>query len=615
MNQEQLITAIRQAHAAGDKAAVQRYGAMLMQPARPAAPSVPDKLPDPTDTMSNGELFLAGVGKGMTDLARGAGQVVRSVIPDSAADRLGLPTKADIDEVKRMDAPLLNTAAGTVGNVTGTIAATLPTMFIPGAQGFLGASAVGAGTGALQPVGTDDSRFENAMAGGAGAAAGVAAGRLLAAGAKGGKALLEPFYPGGRDKIVSRTMNTFGLSPDDLKGVTSAPTVTGSKLTLAETLKDPRAAAAAARLQDAARTADPATSARMLARQTDNNAARVGTLRSLAGTDGARDAAANARQAAAGKLYGKAFGGKLDFDTMTQAQQDEIVDLMNTSAVKQALKEVRERASNAGLDMSDTNGSVEGLHMMKLVLDDMANSAGKSASEVNKAQNIRLVRDRFVKFVEDVAPDYDAARRTYATMSRPVNQMDTAAELLQRGAAPTHDLAGNPRLMPDAMMRAVSDEPRLIKLATGRDIPDNTLSKLMEPDQLVKMRGVIDEVDRLGAVERAGNGPGSGTAQRLAANNFMRQTLGPTGMPQSWAESTLLSTLIGRPLQFVYNGVAEPRIQRTLADILLDPAAAAALAQRTRPLTQRLPSAVQGALPAAGHAMRLLPGAVTLSGE
>jgi hypothetical protein len=530
---------------------------------------------------------------------------------------MGLPTQADADYQKRMDAPLLNTGAGTAGNITGTIAATLPSMFIPGAQGLLGATAAGAITGALQPTGAEDSVLKNMTVGGLGGAAGVAAGRAVGAGVKGAKALVEPFYEGGRNRIAARTLERFGVDGAAVAGASNAPTATGAKLTLAETLKDPRAAAAAARLQDAARAADPDTAAALATRQLENNASRVRTLNDVAGTSGARDAAATARQTAAGVDYDRAFKTPIT-STPTQAQADMFRELWKSDSIQKALAETRKRASDKGIDMSDTTGSVEGLHMMKLVLDDMAENAGKTASEANKAEAIRKVRDKFVGFIKSVSPDYDAARTNYAVASRPINQMDTAAELLKRGAAPTHDLAGNVRLMPDAMARATADEGRLIQQATGRTLPDNTLDQLMDPAQLAKVRGVINEVDRLGAVERAGAGPGSPTAQRLASTNILRQVLGPTGMPQSWAESTLLGTLVGRPLQFVYNGVAEPRIQQTLADALLDPTVAARLLQPTA--TQRIgaqvPRAFRDALPAAMQTMRLLPGAAAAtSGE
>src|SRR5688572_21874676 len=62
---------------------------------------------DLTGDMSGTDKFLAGVGKGMTDLATGVGQ------------RLGLVDQSSVDEMKKRDAPLMDTGLGVAGNVTG----------------------------------------------------------------------------------------------------------------------------------------------------------------------------------------------------------------------------------------------------------------------------------------------------------------------------------------------------------------------------------------------------------------------------------------------------------------------------------------------------------------
>lgn len=122
----------------------------------------------PTAGMSTTDKLLAGAGKAFTDISRGAAQIAG----------FG-PSRADTDETKRLDAPLMDTKAGVVGNIGGNIAAAIPAAFIPGANTAVGASLVGAGLGALQPVGADDSRFNNTMTSGALGLAGYGSGRLL----------------------------------------------------------------------------------------------------------------------------------------------------------------------------------------------------------------------------------------------------------------------------------------------------------------------------------------------------------------------------------------------------------------------------------------------------
>lgn len=115
----------------------------------------PEPMISPTDDMSGPERFLAGVGKGFVDLGRGAGQM------------LGMVDQSEIDEARKLDAPLMQTGSGIAGNIVGGIAAAAPTMFIPGANSVGGAAAVGGALNALQPTAEGESRTKNALTGAA----------------------------------------------------------------------------------------------------------------------------------------------------------------------------------------------------------------------------------------------------------------------------------------------------------------------------------------------------------------------------------------------------------------------------------------------------------------
>lgn len=631
--QEDVINAIRNADAAGDSAAVRQLGAVLQQmqastqrQARvdalkksnpgeydPESPEWQAKY-GVTSNMSTTEKTLAGAGKAFADTGRGVGQLLRKVMPDKAADAIGLPNQADIDEAKRLDAPLMNTTAGKAGNVAGNVAIALPTMFIPGAQTVAGSTALGAGMGFVQPVASDESRLKNTVVGGVlGGAAPVAA-RTVAAGVKGAKALVEPFTEGGRQAIAGRTLQRFGVEAGDLANVSSNPTITGARTTLAEQITRPEGAAGAARLQDAMRAADPEIAAKMAAREVENNAARVGMLRDMAGEGGRREFYQAARSQAAKDLYDQAFSVGIDLSKMSAAERGEITKLMKMPAIKDAMKGAQEIAQNQGTNLGNkTTGSIEGLHNMKLALDDqIANLSNGTVSQVNKAKAIKAARDRLVTFMERVSPGYGEARATYAAMSKPINQMDIADALFRKGTSATSDLGGTPRLMPNQFIGQLKNEEALVKGATGRDL--GKLSQVLDPEQFAKVQALGMELDKIAAVGRAANGPGSATAQRLASQNVLRQILGPTGLPQSWAESTLLNTAM-RPVQFAYNGVAEPKIQAVLADLLMNPAKAQAALQAARTAPQRLSPELQAALPYLEQALKASAPAAGLSSQ
>lgn len=132
----------------------------------------------PTDGMSTAEKFFAGFGKSIYDTGRGIGQL------------FGQQSEADIDEARRLDAPLMDTGAGMVGNIAGQtaqIAAPVPagaalkaTSWAGRAAPYVGAAARSGAFGASQGVGTGETRGGNAATS---AAFGVG-GQGVASGAK-----------------------------------------------------------------------------------------------------------------------------------------------------------------------------------------------------------------------------------------------------------------------------------------------------------------------------------------------------------------------------------------------------------------------------------------------
>jgi hypothetical protein len=145
-----------------------------------------------TAGMSDQDLFMAGAGKAVVDAGRGIKQIgawamdkvspqreLSSLITGKDTSRLG-KLRAEQDEVNKRDAALMATGNGLGGNITGSVASILlPGGAMSKAPGVIGkvgqaivnpqsikaAAAVGAGLGALQPVGTNESRTKNALIG------------------------------------------------------------------------------------------------------------------------------------------------------------------------------------------------------------------------------------------------------------------------------------------------------------------------------------------------------------------------------------------------------------------------------------------------------------------
>lgn len=165
----ELESALRNADAAGDvdaaKALANALKAGQYDQDVAAAPQAGINL-DPTADMGSYDRFMAGVGKGMTDLAYGAGQLVGAVPQDVIAEKA------------RLDAPLATTTAGKVGEVTGKVAAAIPAAFAPGAATLPGAAVIGSGLGLMEPVAEGDVLTEKAKSGVLGAAFGAGGQKL-----------------------------------------------------------------------------------------------------------------------------------------------------------------------------------------------------------------------------------------------------------------------------------------------------------------------------------------------------------------------------------------------------------------------------------------------------
>lgn len=213
---------------------------------------------------------------------------------------------------------------------------------------------------------------------------------------------------------------------------------------------------------------------------------------------------------------------------------------------------------------------VRDMHTMKMGMDALL-SDPTLGIQGREAAAVMATRNRLL----DMMPEsYQAARQGYIELNKPVNQMDIGRQLLQKYASATTDLADNPKLYAESLNRALQDEAKLIKQATGLK-GVRQLSDVMTPEQVAAIRAVADETSLQAAVAGAGLPPNSATQQNFASQNLLRQLLGPTGLPQTWSENALLQTLV-RPVQFAAKA-GEPKITNRLASALLDPEEGAAL--------------------------------------
>jgi hypothetical protein len=274
--------------------------------------------------------------------------------------------------------------------------------------------------------------------------------------------------------------------------------------------------------------------------------------------------------------------------------QPQIESLMRRPAMKQAAARAGQIFGEADIAKSPA-GSVQGLQYLKQSLDDIIEKAGSPGSAIGKNELSALTQTRsdLISTMQQLAPDLRAADAAYAAASKPLNEMAAGQALTEKLRPALMDYApGAPsRLNANQYALAMRNLEEVLPKMTG--FPGSTVANTFRPESQQAMTGVAQDLAKRAAIADMARGPGSNTAQNLATRNVLRQTMGPLGIPEGFAESTLAQTL-AKPLNLIYGGVAEPAAQRRLAEALLDPALGAQLsafrpASRLPPIMSRVP--------------------------
>ena len=545
----------------------------------------------PTGAASDSALknFAAGVGKAVYDTGRGLGQLT------------GLVSADDVKESRRLDKDLMDTGAGLAGNVVGNVGMALaPGGIVKGAgmaanamkapqagqvlsaiggslmapKSIGGALGVGAGMGFIQPAESIDERVTNTAIGGLASAAIPAAVR----GVKAVKAAAEPFYESGRNQILARALRESaggGKYADDAMrnlqeagqagpfatGLTKGEIVPNSVPTAGQASKN----AGIAALERAASAANPTVTQEVSERMAAQNAARIAALEDVAGSDGARQFARENLNATADDLYKEAFKKGVDLRRdpttgafLSKAQQSgrkaEITKLMQTPALQKARERAIELARNEMVKVDSPEGSVQGLHYMKRALDDMI---GETSG--NEQRVLTALKNRFLTTIDALSPEYQAARGVFRDMAGPVNEMDTAAEILKRSVTPTGNMTLN------KYARALSDDTA--QSATGFN--KATLDKTMSPESMGSLNAIKEDLARAEFAKNAGRGVGSDTVQKLAYSNILNQS-GVPNFLRNMGGTQIVGNLLARGGDLAYKD-ANQRLSEQLAKALLSP--------------------------------------------
>lgn len=542
----------------------------------------------PTVGMGAGSRVAAGYAKSFVDSARGAGQW------------LGLANQKDVAEARKLNAPLMETSSGRVGDILGQASQAVlpgstavtagkvlrsPALMKAGELaltapanpvGALTTGTAGAIQGAMQPTAPGENWVKNAMFGfGAGAVIPVAGTAI-----KAGHALIEPLYASGRSNILGRALNDAAgsRSAEAIANLSGAqPILSGSLPTAGQVANN----AGISALERTARATNPAEYAE---RGLDQNAARVKALQSVAGD--ATDLAMfkDARSQTAQKLYGKAIAAGVDEKKLTPKIQAYIGTLIENPYVQDALPTARKMAKADGVDFDDPNGSVAGMHYLKMALDAQMQAKGVTGLSGTQLAQIAKVQDQLVGVLQKISPKYAKAMAEYEAASKPINQLQIGDKVFRNSTSAQLDVRGNPTVYPEKIAAQLKNSDKVAADATGWKRAK--MENILDPDQLATLQNVAADLARSQNASNLGRGAGSDTVQKLAMTNLMQRAGIPVGVGSLPG--------VGRGINWAYE-LSDQKMKQQLADALLSPQETAQLMQgvTSSPELQKLSRALR----------------------
>lgn len=542
------------------------------------------------DEMGWGGQALAGAGKSVATL----GRTLKRLMPGNDY------TAENAAQEGQYDQALADTSGGFWGGVGADVAMTA----IPGSWAAKGLGAVGKAASAakylpkaVQAVGRGATPYVSAAGTGAavgaalnpedfgrGAAMGAAmgplgelGGRVAAAGYRGAKAVIEPLWGAGRERVLKRTMERYASDLPAAKAAMANPEtfLPGANPSLGEATLDP----GLIQLQRGAQSASPDVASALH----ESNLQRVGAYREaldkMAGTSGARDAADSARRQVGKTMYDDAFSKTVDMTQVSPEVAQRVQALIKRPSIQRAMPRAIDDAAEQGLPFDGTT-SIRGLHQIKMALDD---EIGEAALAGKNTRSLEGTRDELLTLLNDLSEGtYDAARGAYAKASKPVNQMQIAEQLRNKAFPALSEYSPNiTRTKPEQYARALEDTMGTTRRATG--MKNLAIEDVLDPQQLGTVQGIGKDMARYSAVQDTARIPGSPTAQLMAAQNVLRGFLGPMGLPESAMDNAvgkIATGILGLPYRWT-----EPQLQQMLAKALTNPREAARLLAAKDPRT------------------------------
>lgn len=511
--------------------------------------------------MSGGQKFLAGAGQSLASTGRGISQLA------------GLLSREDVDAAREVDAPLLRTGAGLGGAITGNVAqivapggalklgAKVPQLaraapaldaagsaFLP--PTVRGAAASGAGFGAVQEVGTDDSRLKNIGIGGLAGTLGAALPRAATAVTERAARLSPALTQGQQERAAAEVLERFAQNPDNLATALQGQRtiVPGSLPTTAEATGDVGLAGLQRFLGNTPEFANELT----LLKEA-NNRARVGALEQAFG--GADEQAAAAARQAVRDAQGPAIREAMK---QTGAETQKVIrsiDRASNSArfrnvpeAQQALTTVRDMLA---VPIDDAGRLSAGRGVIVDALSNPKRMSGADRDALVEARRIVISGQKQGLSADDVLREVRKIKPKSLNAQSALGDMMRALRIAEKGKPDVASLYNARKYITGTLMQRATPEAMMALRGITKNLDDQISEVAPTYKQyLTEYAQGMREADRIDvgaellstgrAVRGATNEPDlTAAAFGRAAGNLDRTVQRATGFNRTTAEKTL----------------------------------------------------------------------------
>lgn len=572
MDNEQLYTALRNAHAAGDVEGARKLAAYIQtQPTEQVVekpkggdPSLSD---DPLRTVAlvgkaaaqgilSLPMLLADAPKIGERLGRaGFDWLTGNNTPAPPQSKLQSEQLGEWFDKAGAYSPetkgerlLTDVVQGASGAAMGGPAKAPITTLLSGGAAGLGSGAVREGGGG--PV----AQIAAALAAGSAVPAVTGAAGMVGRGVRN---VVDPMLPGGAERAAGRLANDVaGTKREDVVKalLQSQSNVPGLRQNAGQA-SVPAGSAEFAALQKVADEFKPSPAAAL---ESSQEAARRAAIQSIGQDKSALEAAIAQRAADAKVNYGAAYQQQIAADPA-------LAQIASNPYFKDALPEAFKMAKAKGINPK--TDMTEFLQGVKLVLDDKLRKAGEGALGDSQKKLVAEVKSDLVNWLGTKNQAYDKARTEFAAASKPINQMEVGQFLEGKLVSPLEnaDRAG-------VFAGAMRDAPRTIKSATGQNMYDD-LGQVLTPKQNQTANAVLGDLKN-DAVYKDLASKGM-TATRKAVGEFSD----PIHSPNILSRAAMVANAIIRRIE----GKGSKVTMNSLAELSQDPQKLAQVMKATTP--------------------------------